>query len=312
MEVVKRIKDEGRYLLAVPKKGRLQVETLDILGGSGLKFHREPRSDIALVDGTNIALIFLPAADIPTFVGEGTVDMGITGRDQVAEHDASLPDGEASNVEEYLDLEFGGCKLQVQAPVNSTYKKPEELVGRTVVTSFTAITEAYFRKLEGVAPGEKMSTHIKYVGGSVETACNLGVADGIVDLVESGTTMRLAGLGPIGTVLSTTAVLIKSRQADMARKDNFDVLEWLGARIRGYLAAKKHVLCQYNIPRAQLSKACVITPGKRAPTITALEEENWVAVSSMVVKKEIPRVMDELTEVGATDILVLDIINSRA
>lgn len=86
-------------------------------------------------------------------------------------------------MEEFLDHECGGCKLQVLAPVKSTYTKPEQLVGRTVVTSFTAITEAYFRKLEGVAPGDNMSTKIKYVGGSVETACNLGVADGIVDLV---------------------------------------------------------------------------------------------------------------------------------
>lgn len=130
----------------------------------------------------------MPAADIPTFVGEGRVDIGITGRDQVAEHDATLPAGEVSGVEEILDLGFGGCKLQVQVPQKGDINEASQLVGRNVVTSFTALSEAFFAKLEGVAPGEKLSTKIKYVGGSVEAACALGVADGIVDLV--GTFLR--------------------------------------------------------------------------------------------------------------------------
>jgi ATP phosphoribosyltransferase len=128
-------------------------------------------------------LIFLPAADIPTFVGEGRVDIGITGRDQVAEHDATLPAGEVSGVEEILDLGFGGCKLQVQVPEKGDITDASQLVGRNVVTSFTALSDAFFSKLEGVAPGSKLQTKIKYVGGSVEAACALGVADGIVDLV---------------------------------------------------------------------------------------------------------------------------------
>lgn len=128
-------------------------------------------------------MIFLPAADIPTFVGEGRVDLGITGRDQVAEHDANLPNGETSNVEEILDLGFGGCKLQVQVPEKGDITEAKQLVGRDVVTSFTALSEAFFAKLEGVELGTKLKTKIKYVGGSVEAACALGVADGIVDLV---------------------------------------------------------------------------------------------------------------------------------
>ena len=125
----------------------------------------------------------MPAADIPTFVGEGRVDIGITGRDQVAEHDATLPAGEVSGVEEILDLGFGGCKLQVQVPQKGDINEASQLVGRNVVTSFTALSEAFFSKLEGVSSGDKLSTKIKYVGGSVEAACALGVADGIVDLV---------------------------------------------------------------------------------------------------------------------------------
>ncbi|KAJ5558305.1 hypothetical protein N7535_008518 [Penicillium sp. DV-2018c] len=296
---------EGRLLFAVPKKGRLQQATLDLLAGCDVQFRRETRLDIALVKNLPIALIFLPAADIPTFVGEGRVDLGITGRDQVAEHDATMSAGEVSNVEEILDLGFGGCKLQVQVPEKGELKEAKDLVGRNVVTSFTALTEAFFRKLEGVEAGQKLSTKIKYVGGSVEAACALGVADGIVDLVESGETMKAAGLKAIDTVVSSTAVLVKSRNSSS------DILDLLTSRLRGVITAQKFVLCQYNIPRAQLPVASKITPGKRAPTITALEEENWVAVSSMVEKKRIATVMDELSKVGATDILVMTIANSR-
>ncbi|KAJ5634092.1 hypothetical protein N7528_001934 [Penicillium herquei] len=312
---------EGRLLFAVPKsksspiytsesmthspKGRLQQSTLDLLAGCDIQFRRETRLDIALVKNLPIALIFLPAADIPTFVGEGRVDLGITGRDQVAEHDATLPAGETSGVEEIMDLGFGGCKLQVQVPEKGDITEAKQLVGRNVVTSFTALSEQFFAGLEGAESGKKLSTKIKYVGGSVEAACALGVADGIVDLVESGETMKAAGLKAIDTVVTSTAVLVKSRDSSN------ELLNLITSRIRGVITAQKFVLCQYNIPRTELAVASKITPGKRAPTITALEEENWVAVSSMVEKKRIATVMDELIKVGATDILVLNIANSR-
>jgi ATP phosphoribosyltransferase len=171
--------------LARGTEGRLQQSTLDLLSGCDIQFRRENRLDIALVKNLPIALIFLPAADIPTFVGEGRVDLGITGRDQVAEHDAQLglPEGEVSGVQEILDLGFGGCKLQVQVPEKGDVQKVEQLIGKNVVTSFTALSEQFFSRLEKEhGPAEK-KTNIKYVGGSVEAACALGVADGIVDLV---------------------------------------------------------------------------------------------------------------------------------
>ena len=143
-----------------------------------------------------LALVFLPAADIPTFVGEGRVDLGITGRDQVAEHDVLQPPTETTGLEEIMDLGFGRCKLQVQVPEKGNISSPEQLVGKNVVTSFTNLSTQYFQALEskasknvveGVRPPK---THIKYIGGSVEAACALGVADGIVDLVGESPTHR--------------------------------------------------------------------------------------------------------------------------
>jgi len=156
--------------------------------------------------------VFLPAADIPTFVGEGRVDLGITGRDQVAEHEAISPSTDHTGVEEVLDLGFGKCSLKVQVPEKGEISDPKKLIGKNVVTSFVGLTKQYFarlekedddkttrkeegkaanegRKLEPRLPNgtssttEELRTKIKYVGGSVEAACALGVADGIVDLV---------------------------------------------------------------------------------------------------------------------------------
>jgi ATP phosphoribosyltransferase len=124
---------------------------------------------------------------------------------------------------------------------------------------------------------------------------------------ESGETMKAAGLKPIDTVVESSSILIKSKAPS-----NPELVELIASRIRGVITAQKYVLCQYNIPRNQLRQATSVTPGKRAPTITQLEEEGWVAVSAMVEKKKIAPTMDELAKVGATDILVLDIHNSRS
>ncbi|KAK6536093.1 ATP phosphoribosyltransferase (ATP-PRTase) (ATP-PRT) [Arthrobotrys megalospora] len=303
MELVNSL--DGRLLMAVPKKGRLHEAALTLLQGSDIQFHRHNRLDIALCHNLPIALVFLGAADIPVFVGEGRCDLGITGQDQVAEHQIS--------VEEILELGFGKCKLQVQVPANGPIKDPKELVGKNVVTSFTHLSREYFKSLEvelyGAEAVEKngMKTVMKYVGGSVEAACALGVADGIVDLVESGETMKAAGLAAISTVMTTEAVLIRSKQPR-----NPQLAELILSRIKGVINAKKYVLCSYNIPRTLLSVVHDITPGKRAPTITSLEEEGWVAVQAMVERSRVASVMDQLEEAGAHDILVLQISNSRA
>ena len=196
-------------LTSDPLEGRLQQATLDLLTGSDIQFRRETRLDIALVKNHPIALVFLPAADIPTFVGEGRVDLGITGGDQVAEHESLVPATEDTGVEEVLNLGFGKCRLQVQVPEKGKLERPEELVGKNVVTSFVGLTKKYFAKLEGLEGLEKgvttglpngdaparnaLRTKIKYVGGSVEAACALGVADGIVDLVGKGVFCNYVG-----------------------------------------------------------------------------------------------------------------------
>ena len=186
----------------MPKKGRLHQACLDLLSGSDIQFHRHNRLDITLVKNLPLALIFLPAADIPTWVGEGRLDLGITGRDQVAEHEAVTPPTDTTGVREIMDLGFGSCKLQVQVPEKGPVQNPEQLIGKTIATSFTYLAEAYFRGLESSSSqskaqvngdlGTKLRTNIKCLGGSVEAACALGLADGIVDLVGEWISQTIA------------------------------------------------------------------------------------------------------------------------
>lgn len=126
-------------------------------------------------------------------------------------------------------------------------------------------------------------------------------------MTESGETMKAAGLKPIDTVVESTAILIKSQ-----KPSNPALVDLIAARIRGVITAQRYVLCQYNVERSGLAAATKIAPGKRAPTVTSLEEDGWVAVSVMVEKKKIAPIMDELTKVGATDIFVLNIANTRS
>ncbi|KAK4561034.1 ATP phosphoribosyltransferase (ATP-PRTase) (ATP-PRT) [Recurvomyces mirabilis] len=331
----------GRLLFAVPKKGRLQEKAFALLKGSDIQFNRPDRSDIAFSSNTPVALVFLPAADIPAFVGRGNGALGITGSDCIQEYEAREPPTSTTGVEHVLDLRFGVCKLQVQVPEHGEIQTPEQLVGKTIATSFDGLSRRYFRELEGKqgatsttngegggANGEaKLKTNILHLSGSVEAAYSLGMADAVVDLVgtfprhlknldsenihtystsESGLTMRSAGLKPIATVLTSSATLIKSKHPS-------DPL-WVSkitARIQGVITAQRYVLCCYNVERTKLEKCSKITPGKRAPTVNNLEEEGWVAVQAMVESGQVATVMDELSLAGAQDILIMKLENTR-
>jgi len=171
---------DGNCRFAIPKKGRLFEKVVAMLKGAGIEFRREPRLDVALCIGLPITLVFLPAADIAKYVGEGNVDIGITGLDVVRE---SMVD-----VDHIMDLGFGKCKLCVQAPVAHNVKNVEELAGKRVVTSFPDLTRQFFQKFD---EAKGVETKVKFVSGSVEAACGLGLADAVVDLVETGTTMKV-------------------------------------------------------------------------------------------------------------------------
>lgn len=174
MELIKDLPD--RLLFAVPKKGRLHTSCLSLLEGADIQFHRKNRLDIALVKNLPIALVFLPAGDIAKFVGEGNVDLGITGQDMVAEAEAE------DKVTEMLELGFGKCRLCVQVPVKNGATSVEELVGKRIATSFEGVAGKFFNEIDAkvaASSSESKKTELVFVSGSVEAACALGLADGI-------------------------------------------------------------------------------------------------------------------------------------
>ncbi|TYJ54315.1 ATP phosphoribosyltransferase [Cryptococcus floricola] len=298
---------KDRLLFAVPKKGRLNEKCLELLAGADIKYNRAHRLDVALVQNMPIALVFLPAADIPRFVALGSVALGITGQDVIAESTHSPA------IEELLPLGFGKCKLQVQVPVTGPVQTLEQLSGGRVATSFEVMAGELFGGKDGVdAKIGKGQTKVEYVGGSVEAACALGMADGIVDLVESGDTMRAAGLHAIHTLMSSEACLITSStpHANLT-PELLALIPLIKSRIAGVLASKRYVYASYNIQRLNLDKALTITPGRRAPTVSPLDEDGWVAVSAMVERKEVAKTMDELERTGAEDILIMALDNCR-
>ncbi|CAE6338435.1 unnamed protein product [Rhizoctonia solani] len=291
---------DDRVLLAIPKKGRLHEKCMEMLRNAGLVFSKPNRLDICVVSNMPVTLVFLPAADIPRFVGESNIDMGITGQDVILE--SKMQD----LTTESLSLGFGRCKLQVQVPVSSDINCIEDLAGKRIVTSFESITQDYFKKID-LRLGT--TTVAEYISGSVEAACALGLADGIVDLVESGETMRAAGLRPIETIMHTEAVLIAS---SLPKKPSMlEVVDQIKSRLAGVVASSKYILCQYNVRRVDLAVAKSITPGRRSATVSSLDNDTWVAVSSMVEKEKAASVMDELQKIGAEEIILLKIDNCR-
>lgn len=284
----------SNMLFAIPKKGRLHDQIIKLLKGAGLSWTRPPRVDIAHCNTLPITLVFLPAADIAAYVGEGNVDMGITGQDIIAETRAE--------VNHLQSLGFGKCVLAVQAPVVSNVADVKSLAGKRIVTSFPNLAREYFSKFEDPSN----PTSVKYVSGSVEAACGLGLADAVVDLVETGTTMRAAGLEVVSNVMNTEAVLISN-----PKNMHGDLVGKLKKRIEGHLAASRFNMINYNIERRNLVSAYQITPGKRSPTVSPLEDPEWVAVAAMIDKKKTSDIMDELERLGATDILVFAIDNCR-
>jgi ATP phosphoribosyltransferase len=170
----------GNCKFAIPKKGRLFQKVNELLQGSGIEYNRAPRLDVATCKDLPITLVFLPAADIAKYVGEGNVDIGITGLDVVEESNVV--------VDKIMDLGFGACKLCVQAPASENITDVSTLAGGRIVTSFPHLTEKFFKPFD---EAKGVTTKITEVSGSVEAACGLGLADAVVDLVETGTTMRV-------------------------------------------------------------------------------------------------------------------------
>ena len=277
--------------IGVPSKGRLSELAAEILKQAGLTFRRQERSLFARVGEMPIDITFLRTDDIPVLCAEGAIDMGISGSDLITEAGA--------DVISRLELGVGKCKLALCVPEDSGITNPSQLHGKRIATSFPNITKKYLKE-------HNADVHLVELGGSVEIMVTLGVADAIVDLVETGSTLaanRLLILDQIGRYETVLIQNKERRQSELADR--------VVRRLEGVVIARAYSLLEYNIPRDKLSEAEKITPGFNSPTINSLEDRNWCAVRAMVRRSDIISVMEQLDTVGATAILETQITNCR-
>jgi ATP phosphoribosyltransferase len=272
--------------IAVPNKGSLSEAACAMLHEAGYR-QRSDRELLVVDPESGAELFFLRPRDIAVYVGSGRLDIGITGRDLLLDSRAEA--------EEILALGFGRSTFRF-AGRPGTGSTVEDLKGRRIATSYPGIVRAHLDRA-GI-PAEVVK-----LDGAVEISIQLGVADVIADVVETGSTLRQAGLELIGApILESEAVVIQRRDADPAAG-----AEQFLRRLQGVLVARKYVLMDYDIRAERLREAVGLTPGLESPTVSPLHSEGWVAVRAMVPREQTQRIMDDLWTIGARAILVTDI-----
>jgi ATP phosphoribosyltransferase len=273
--------------LAVPNKGSLSQDATDILREAGYR-QRSDAKRLTLTDGENgVEFFYLRPRDIALYVGEGTLDVGITGRDLLLDSGAKA--------EEVLTLGFGRSRFHFAAPPG-TASGVADLAGKRIATSYAGVVRRHLEE-HGV------EATVTRLDGAVESSVQLGVADVIADVVETGSTLRNAGLEVFGEpILESEAVLIT--RAGVQEPAGFSTFR---RRLEGVLVARSYVMMDYDIHSDRVEDAVRLTPGIESPTVSPLHREGWVAVRSMVPRERAQRVMDELYELGARGILTTDI-----
>ena len=272
--------------IAVPNKGALSQSAQEILRESGYR-QRHDAKELRLIDAENgVEFFYLRPRDIALYVGEGTLDVGITGRDLLLDSGAKA--------DEVMGLGFGSSRFRFAGPVGR-YADVADLAGLRIATSYVGIVTAFLER-------QGIEASVTRLDGAVETSIQLGVADVIADVVETGSTLTAAGLETFGAVvLDSEAVLITRGHETPA---GFEVFR---RRLDGVMVARTYVMMDYDIPSSSVTDAVTLTPGIESPTVSPLHREGWVAVRAMVPRSGAQRLMDELYDLGARGILLTDI-----
>lgn len=277
--------------VAVPNKGSLSADAADMLKEAGYRQRRDLKELMLLDPDNDVEFFYLRPRDIALYVGAGTLDVGITGRDLL------LDSGSAAL--EVMALGFGGSTFRYAARPGSV-SQLADISGHRVATSYAGLVEKHLAD-HGV------QAQVVRLDGAVETAITLGVADVIADVVETGATLRSQGLEVFGDpILRSEAVLVRREGSE--EKAGIEVLR---RRLLGVITARHYVMLDYDVPAALVDQACAITPGLESPTVSPLQNKDWVAVRAMVPRTTTNRVMDELYDLGARAILVTDIAACR-
>jgi len=277
--------------VAVPNKGALSAPAAEMLAEAGYRKRYDQR-DLTVLDPANdVEFFFLRPKDIPIYVGSGELDLGITGRDQALESGAP--------VAERLPLGFGASTFRYAAPAGTDWKV-EDLAGKRLATSYPNLVR------QDLAARGIDATVIR-LDGAVEISVQLGVADAVADVVDSGRTLRQHNLVVFGDpICRSEGVLVHGvHAADTPAK------EQLTARLQGVVFAQQYMMLDYDCPKSLLDEAITVTPGIESPTVAPLASADWVAVRAMVPRREANAIMDRLAALGARAVLASDIRSCR-
>ena len=281
--------ENGRLKLAVPAKGRLAEPSLRLCADAGLSFEVTERSLVVPCANAPVDLLLVRPSDIPEYAQDGVVDLGITGANLVVEADA--------DVVTLAELGFGRCRLDAAVPVDAPQQEIADLDGLRVATAYPSSTARLL--------GERgITCELVPVSGSVEATPRLGLADAIVDLVSTGSTMDANGLRPVGTLLDSQAVLVGGRAAVEARGELVERLELM---LSGVVAARRRRYVMMNAHVDDLPKIRAVLPGMGAPSVLQLADEGEIAVHAAVDAADVWELLPVLRDAGATSILVLPI-----
>jgi ATP phosphoribosyltransferase len=273
--------------VAVPNKGQLSDPARDMLREAGYAAAANSRELVVQDPENDVEFFFLRPRDIATYVGRGTLDVGITGEDLLADS--------GSKATTILELGFAPSTFRLAAP-QGTAKAASDLAGKRIATSYPTILKNWLTQ-------QNLSAEVVTLDGAVENAVRLGVADAVADVVATGTTLKQAGLEIIGEPIFKSQSVLISR-TNIEDQNAVDVFV---RRLQGVITARAYVLVDYDIPNALIEKACVITPGIESPTVSSLHDSAWSAVRAMVPRKQVHAVMDELYDLGARGVIVTDI-----
>jgi ATP phosphoribosyltransferase len=278
-----------RLRLAIPNKGRLLESTLGLLHDAGLVFEEHDRSLVARVQNHPLDILFVRTGDVIEFVNDGVADAGVTGGDILAESGVDLP--------VLRQLGYGRCRLVAATPADSPYEAISDLAGVRIATSHPNVTRRFFAQ-QGI-PVEVIS-----LSGAVEVAPRLGLADAIVDLVSTGSTLAMNGLRAIGDLLASEAILVTNPQAVRQRPEELDgIVTMLGSVI----AARGRKYLMMNAPAAKLGELEALLPGLESPSVIPLAHAGMIAIHSVVGADEVWGLLPRLKGAGASGILVLPI-----
>lgn len=277
--------------VAVPNKGALSESAAEILSEAGYR-RRSDVKDLTVLDPTNeVEFFFLRPKDIAIYVGSGELDLGLTGRDLALDSGA--------DVEERLALGIGSSTFRYAAPTEQQWSVAD-LAGKRIATSYPNL-------VRGDLASKGIEATIIRLDGAVEISIQLGVADAIADVVGSGRTLRQHDLTAFGDSLcDSEGVLVQRAGADRSKAADRFI-----ARVQGVVFGQRYVMLDYDCPKSLLDSAIKITPGLESPTVAPMADDKWVAVRSLVPRKQHQNLMDELSELGAKAILASDIRSCR-